>query len=324
FETPLYNCLVFGLCEGSPVDKLAKGPLPDDQVRKHGKVIVAGCSSLHSQNVAHCDIKPGNMLLTEAGRVLVADFGLVKQTRGQKFKLNQAYEGYHSPEVEKKQVCTFKTDVWSFESLFLAMLTAEPSRANEQSQCCTATKPGRRPDFETLGNDPFFSLTAPSFSSALTPEGSPRSGRKKQKRKDNGKKTEEEVAKEELIRTMIDDEEAESLLHLAGNPTGGIVIKEAAKEPKDTKDQETEEFENLPWLHTEAPPVEYFDAYFDARVLLNAQTAASSASSSSSAAAADSTTTTTMREKDEKDNKDDERGKSDDKAADDETDGKKK
>jgi len=48
--------------------------------------ILKGLEGIHARNVVHCDLNPTNILLTEGGRIRIADFGsalLVKQDPGQ-------------------------------------------------------------------------------------------------------------------------------------------------------------------------------------------------------------------------------------------------
>ncbi len=70
--------LVMELLEGeSLADRLAKGPLPPDQVLKHGAQIADALECAHKHGVVHRDLKPGNVVLTKAGAKLL-DFGLAR------------------------------------------------------------------------------------------------------------------------------------------------------------------------------------------------------------------------------------------------------
>jgi Tol biopolymer transport system component len=71
--------LVLELLEGQTLeDRLAKGPLPPDQVLRHGIEIAAGLESAHRRGIIHRDLKPANVMLTRSG-VKLLDFGLAKQ-----------------------------------------------------------------------------------------------------------------------------------------------------------------------------------------------------------------------------------------------------
>lgn len=70
--------LVMEYLEGETLaDRLAKGPLPLEQVLKYGIEICGGLERAHHTGVVHRDLKPGNIMLTKAGAKLM-DFGLAK------------------------------------------------------------------------------------------------------------------------------------------------------------------------------------------------------------------------------------------------------
>ena len=72
--------LVMEYLEGETLaDRLTKGPLPPEQVLKHGIEICAGLEKAHKSGVVHRDLKPGNIMLTKSGAKLM-DFGLAKAT----------------------------------------------------------------------------------------------------------------------------------------------------------------------------------------------------------------------------------------------------
>jgi serine/threonine protein kinase len=58
-------------------DRLARGPLPLDQVFKYGLAICEGLERAHQGGVIHRDLKPSNIMLTKSSLKLM-DFGLAK------------------------------------------------------------------------------------------------------------------------------------------------------------------------------------------------------------------------------------------------------
>ena len=70
--------LVMEYLEGETLaDRLAKGPLPPEQVLRYGIDICEGLEKAHKSGVVHRDLKPGNIMLTKGGAKLM-DFGLAK------------------------------------------------------------------------------------------------------------------------------------------------------------------------------------------------------------------------------------------------------
>ncbi|HEY1435788.1 MAG TPA: protein kinase [Thermoanaerobaculia bacterium] len=70
--------LVMEFLEGeSLADRLAKGPLPTEQILRYGIEIADALDKAHRQGIVHRDLKPGNIMITKSG-VKLLDFGLAK------------------------------------------------------------------------------------------------------------------------------------------------------------------------------------------------------------------------------------------------------
>ncbi|MGN6793397.1 MAG: serine/threonine-protein kinase [Streptosporangiaceae bacterium] len=69
--------LVMELIDGPPLtDRIARGPLPPDEVLDIIAQVAGGLAVAHAAGVVHRDIKPGNLLIDRADMVKITDFGV--------------------------------------------------------------------------------------------------------------------------------------------------------------------------------------------------------------------------------------------------------
>jgi len=74
--------LVMEHLEGETLaDRLARGPLPPEQVLHYGIEIADALDKAHRQGIVHRDLKPANVMVTKGGTKLL-DFGLAKRLGG--------------------------------------------------------------------------------------------------------------------------------------------------------------------------------------------------------------------------------------------------
>ncbi len=134
--------LVMELIEGeSLADRLARGPLPLDQVVRCGAQIADALSRAHRQGIIHRDLKPGNVMLTKTGAKLL-DFGLARAgmeaspVQGLTAVPTQArpltQEGtilgtfqYMAPEQLEGLEADARTDIFSFGALLYEIATGK-------------------------------------------------------------------------------------------------------------------------------------------------------------------------------------------------------
>jgi len=132
--------LIMELIEGeSLAERLAKGPLPPDQVLKTGSQVADALDRAHKQGIVHRDLKPGNVMLTKTGAKLL-DFGLARSgtdsspVQGLTEMPTQAkpltQEGtilgtfqYMAPEQLEGIEADARTDIFAFGALLYEMAT---------------------------------------------------------------------------------------------------------------------------------------------------------------------------------------------------------
>uniref|UniRef100_A0A6N2L190 mitogen-activated protein kinase kinase kinase n=1 Tax=Salix viminalis TaxID=40686 RepID=A0A6N2L190_SALVM len=89
----------------------------ESQVSNYTRQILQGLTHLHSRNVVHGDLKCANILVTESGRIKLADFGLSKsmEDHSQSLELGLRSSFWMAPEVAnpKRGGYGFPSDIWS-------------------------------------------------------------------------------------------------------------------------------------------------------------------------------------------------------------------
>ncbi|KEY74820.1 hypothetical protein S7711_06507 [Stachybotrys chartarum IBT 7711] len=106
------------------------GTLHPEEVGCFFKQLVQGVQYLHSMGVAHCDLKPDNLLLTQDGVLKIADFGLSEYVRlpwEEDVHMVRGLRGsmaYMAPEIHTKRRFDGQVaDIWACGTIYVRMRT---------------------------------------------------------------------------------------------------------------------------------------------------------------------------------------------------------
>ena len=108
-----------------------EGPVAGPRAAAIGLAILRALDAAHSAGVLHRDVKPGNVLIAEDGRVVLTDFGLATFEGGEgsvtRPGLVWGSPEYVAPERAKHGVSSVEADLWSLgATLYAAVEGASP------------------------------------------------------------------------------------------------------------------------------------------------------------------------------------------------------
>ncbi|MFK4152800.1 serine/threonine-protein kinase [Streptomyces fungicidicus] len=134
----------------SLADRLDRGgALPEREAARIGTAVTEALAAAHARGVLHRDVKPGNVLLGNGGRVVLTDFGIAyivgeeSLTRAGEFVGSLAYT---APERMGGQRPGPASDMWSLGVLLYEMVEAKsPFRRESMEATVGAVLTGRMP-----------------------------------------------------------------------------------------------------------------------------------------------------------------------------------
>jgi eukaryotic-like serine/threonine-protein kinase len=153
-------------------DKLACGPLPEKGVLHLGVQLAEGLAAAHDHAVVHCDVKPGNLRVTDDEQLKILDFGLARlrfpasaSAATESLGETQSLVGtlpYMAPEQLLGKEIDARTDIHAAGLVVYEMATGQrPFTEVDPSQLIgailhrpplppTALKPGLSPELERI------------------------------------------------------------------------------------------------------------------------------------------------------------------------------
>jgi eukaryotic-like serine/threonine-protein kinase len=124
--------LVMEMVDGANLQQqLVRGPLPLQEVVRIAVQVCDALEAAHGAGLVHCDIKPGNLLLTGSGAVKLCDFGIAALQRTVSVDaaggmVAVGTSAYMAPEQAAGAPVDARTDLYALGCVLHAMLTARP------------------------------------------------------------------------------------------------------------------------------------------------------------------------------------------------------
>ncbi len=88
------------------------------------KAIGAALGYAHANDVVHCDIKPGNIMVDRGGNIYLADFGIARHADSTTTSMAGAgTAAYMAPEQIKEEPVSPRTDIYAMAIMIFEMLT---------------------------------------------------------------------------------------------------------------------------------------------------------------------------------------------------------
>ncbi|MHC4560908.1 MAG: protein kinase domain-containing protein, partial [Planctomycetota bacterium] len=143
-------------------ERITKKPLKLEEALSFALQIAEAVAAAHEHDVIHRDLKPGNIKITQEGKVKVLDFGLAKVVGGEAMDQQTTITepgrvigtpAYMSPEQARGKPTDKRSDIWSFGCVLYEMLTATVPFKGETISDTLANILQTEPRWETLSEN---------------------------------------------------------------------------------------------------------------------------------------------------------------------------
>lgn len=124
--------IVMELVEGELLrDVIARGPVPVEDAVRYVDGILEALEYSHRAGVVHRDIKPGNVMVTPAGKVKVMDFGIARAVSESSATVVETARiigtaSYLSPEQARGDLVDARADLYSVGVVLYELLAGQP------------------------------------------------------------------------------------------------------------------------------------------------------------------------------------------------------
>jgi serine/threonine protein kinase len=132
--------MIMELCRGSYVGRMRQDRLGPVEARSVGSKIADALAGAHAAGVLHRDVKPGNILVTEFGEPVLADFGLAVLTEAREVSMTlEMTPAYAAPEMFNGGRAVPASDVYALCATLYALMLGRPPRWRDNLNPSLAT-----------------------------------------------------------------------------------------------------------------------------------------------------------------------------------------
>ena len=117
-----------------------EGALPATQVAAIGSAVASALARAHERGIVHRDIKPGNILIDQAGTPKISDFGIARAHTDDQLTQTgfmTGTPGYLSPELARGGNPNAATDVWALGATLYYAVEGKPPYESQANPLAT-------------------------------------------------------------------------------------------------------------------------------------------------------------------------------------------